>query len=88
MKVINNYRLVLTTLKSKETTFKTYYYFDKTDEGMKLMEAAAVENKKLVNSTLYNKCGFAEASFFITFEIYKKTDEMEMTSEISHYQIK
>jgi len=85
----NYYRLTYTTLKSKEKRFKMSYLFDLTDEGLNQMKLKAAEHEKLVNSSLYEHCGFGNASFFVTMESLKRVSgNFEISDEITHYRIK
>lgn len=85
----NHYRLTFTTLKSNQKPFKMSYLFPKSAEGLETMKYKAAEHKRLVHSPLYNKIGFADASFFVTMEDFKRVSEtFEIADEITHYKIK
>ena len=91
MGVVNQYRLIVTSLKEEEGSkrFNQYFYFNKDELGLEEMKKDIKNWERLVHSDLYNRTGHQNTSFFITMENFKRSaDGIEISLEIDSRKIK
>ena len=91
MGIINQYRLVVTSLDNEmgSKRFKRYFYFPKNEIGLNQMNERFLEWEKIVHSDLYNLSGKKDTSYYLTTESFKRVEDgTEMSTEIESKRVK
>ena len=79
----NKYRLVLISKQKNEGAFKQYFYFDKNEDGMKLLRLQLSESIKLLHDKRFDYLDKDLEFKAYAIESYKKTEDGdEMSTEI------
>ena len=85
----NKYRLVLITKQKNEGAFKQYFYFNKNEDGMKLIRLEISESIRLINDKRFDYLDKDLEFKAYAIESYKKTEDgHEMSSEIEYEILK
>lgn len=87
--LIKQYRLVLINKKKNEGVFKQYFYFDRTEDGMRKIYEKITDSIRIANDERFNYLYKDLEHKAYAIEEYKKTVEGdEMSSEIEYELIK